>query len=172
MDSILKGLSMRIFEWVKKQILHLIPAFIFFFISFMVINFTVGMIVKKDGISPVGVLTILLASLIVAKVLLIVDNLPFLNFFPKKPVIYNVIWKTFLYSFVALLFRLGIRLLTFIGTANNWTEEFDEFLMKINWSIFWSVQIWYVILFGVYVIFREFVYEFGAAKIRRLFFGR
>ena len=35
-----------------------------------------------------------MAALLVAKVVLITDALPFVNRFPEKPLIYNVVWKT------------------------------------------------------------------------------
>jgi hypothetical protein len=162
---------MKFFNWAKKQFLHLFPAFLFFFISFNVINLTIGLMIRKDGFSPFGFLTVFLASAVVAKVLLIVDNMSFLNIFPKKPLIYNVAWKTCLYSLVSLLIRLIDRYFRFRGENTGWQEGFENFITNVNWPLFWSVQIWYLLLFGIFVIFREFVYEFGAKKIRKLFFG-
>ena len=43
------------------------------------------------------------AALVVAKVMLLADLLPFVNRFPEKPLIYNVVWKTLIYVLAALV---------------------------------------------------------------------
>jgi hypothetical protein len=42
-------------------------------------------------------------ALLVAKVVLIADNLPVINRFPEKPLLYNVAWKTTIYVLAALV---------------------------------------------------------------------
>ena len=151
---------MRFLQWIKSQLLHVLPAFLFFYFSFTLINFTEGLMVKNAGVQPFGVLTVLLAAAIVAKVLIAIDFLPIVNIFPLKPLIYNVAWKTFLYSLGSLLVRLLNRLWNhYYGTPIHWTE-------------FWAVQIWYVVLFFVFVAARDLIYKIGPAKVRQIFFGR
>ncbi len=151
---------MRFLRWLKHEFFHVLPAFLFFYISFNLINFTQGLMIKKAEIQPFGFITIFLAAGVVAKVLIAIDFLPVLNAFPRKPLIYNVIWKTILYSLATLLVRLLDRL---------WNDHFG---MPLHWTEFWAIQIWYVILFVVFVAARELTYKIGPSKVRQMFFGK
>ncbi|MBS0615196.1 MAG: hypothetical protein JSR58_01425 [Verrucomicrobia bacterium] len=152
---------MRAIQWLKSQFFHILPAFIFFYVSFALINFTEGLMMKDAGMQAFGSVAVLLAAAIVAKVLLAIDSLPFLNIFPTRPLIYNVVWKTLLYT----LGSLGVRLLNRV-----WNDYFDDTML--HWREFWAIQIWYLMLFSVFVSARDLTYEIGLKKVRQMFFGK
>ena len=81
------------------------------------------------------------------KVLLIIDNLRFSNAFSNKPLIYNTLWKTFIYSLGGLAFRFVEHLVPFISTHGNLATGYAHFLNESDWPRFWAVQIWVVVLF-------------------------
>jgi hypothetical protein len=154
---------MKVLSWIKKEFLHVFPAFIFFYISFNLINITEGFMFKKAGIGSFSFMTIFVAAAVVAKVLIVIDHLPFISLFPNKPLIYSVVWKTLLYGAATFCIRAAIRLFPFI-----WGQE----SIDIDWKLFMAVQAWYVILFFVFVTFREFAMAIGPVKVRRIFFGK
>ena len=94
-----------IFEWVKKQFFHLLPAFLFFFFFFNFLNVTEGLVERTDTVGLYSFLSVLLASAIVAKVLILIDNLPWIDIFPQKPLVCNILWKTWIYGAATFLFR-------------------------------------------------------------------
>jgi hypothetical protein len=156
------------FSWLKKEIIRVFPAFLFFFISFNLINITEGFIFQEAGIGRFSFLTILIASALVAKVLVVIDNLPFINVFPNKPLVYNIIWKTMLYGVVTGIVRLLIRLVPFLSKD----DSIESFFQDTNWSLFFAILSWYFILYFVFVTFRDFAETVGFAKVRRIFFGK
>ena len=52
---------------------------------------------EQYGIEFSGFVTSAVGALIVAKVVMIQDEIPFINKYPDKPLIYNVVWKTVIY---------------------------------------------------------------------------
>lgn len=162
---------MKVWRWVKREFFHVLPAFIFFFVSFNLINIVEGMILRQEGIPPYTLLTVFVASLVVAKVLLIVDHLPFINPFRKFPLIYNTLWKVFLYGTTIILFRFIDRYVHFLWAHPSEAANLHTFLANIHWVMFWVVTIWYELLFFVFVVSRELITALGPAKVRRLFFG-
>ena len=73
--------------------------------AFNVITFTKGLMLEEYGIKFSGFITATIGALIVAKVVLIADKIPFINKYPDRPLIYNVVWKTGIYVVVALVVR-------------------------------------------------------------------
>ncbi len=112
-----------------------------------------------------------MGALIVAKVVLIADRIPFINKYPDKPLIYNVAWKTVLYILVTFVVRFVEFLLP------QWWEYKDLSLAARHlwdetiWTHFWVIQIWLFCLFFVYVSFRELARTLGEEKFFQIFLG-
>ena len=126
----------RFFRWVSKEILHVLPAFIFFFITFNIISMTESFILKKAGITPFTFIHVTLAALVIAKILIVIDHLPFVNLFPNKPLIYNVVWKTIFYWFITLCVCIAIRITPFLMSGQGLKRDFQDFLAKVDWVLF------------------------------------
>jgi hypothetical protein len=90
-------------ETIRHEIRELIPTVIYFFITFNIIGFTKVLMLREYGITVSTFVGATLGALLVAKAVLIVGVLPFMEPFPKIPTIYNVLWKTLLYAFAALI---------------------------------------------------------------------
>jgi hypothetical protein len=156
---------------LKHEFLGVIPPAVFFFISFQVIAFTQALMLEKYGIRVSTFVTATIAALVVAKVVLIVDLLPFVNRFPEKPLIYNVVWKTVIYQVAALLVRYVEHLISFVREHGDLALANRHLLDEVVWSKFWAVQIWLLILFFVYCALRELVRVLGRERVRSMFFG-
>jgi hypothetical protein len=161
----------RIVSRLKHEFLGVIPPAVFFFISFQVIAFTQALMLEKYGIRVSTFVTATIAALVVAKVVLIVDLLPFVNRFPEKPLIYNVVWKTVIYQVAALLVRYVEHLISFVREHGDLALANRHLLDEVVWSKFWAVQIWLLILFFVYCALRELVRVLGRERVRSMFFG-
>src|SRR5277367_5170052 len=95
---------------IKEELLALIPPTLFFFVTIHIVMLVRVLMLEGTGISPVASTSAGLAALILGKAVLIADLLPIINLFPKKPLIYNVSWKTLIYLLLATLIHYLERL--------------------------------------------------------------
>ena len=124
--------------------------------AFNVITFTKKLMLEQYGIEFSGFVTATVGALIVAKVVLLADRIPFINKYPDKPLIYNVAWKTVIYVLVALVVRFLEYLIPLWWQYRNLSVAVEHLWDETIWPHFWVIQIWLVCLFFVYVSFREF----------------
>ncbi len=161
----------KILRSLKHELLEIIPPTIFFIVAFNVITFTKGLMLEDYGIKFSGFITATLGALIVAKVVLIADEIPLINKYPDKPLIYNVVWKTVIYVLVALVVRFMEYLIPLWWKDGNLGLAAGHLWGEIIWRHFWVIHIWLVCLFFVYVSFRELARSLGEAQFFKMFFG-
>ena len=161
----------KILRAIKHELLEIIPPTIFFFVAFNVITFTKGLMLEEYGIKFSGFIAATIGALIVAKVVLIADKIPFINKYPDKPLIYNVVWKTGIYVVVALVVRFLEYLIPLWRQYRNLSLAAEHLWGEIIWTHFWVIHIWLVCLFFVYVSFRELARSLGEAQFFKMFFG-
>ena len=156
---------------LKREILEAVPPAIFFFFAFHIIALTQALMLEQYGVKVSTFVAATVAALIVAKVLLLVDLLPFVNQFPEKPLIYNVVWKTILYLIAALVVRYVEHLVHFVRQYGDFAAANRHLIDEVVWPHFWFVQIWLLVLFLAYCTLRELVRALGRDRIRQMFFG-
>jgi hypothetical protein len=156
---------------LKHEILEVIPPAMFFFISFQLIAFTQALMLEQYGIRISTFVTATIAALVVAKVVLIADLLPFINRFPERALIYNVIWKTAIYLIAALLVRYVEHLIPFVREPKDIVLANRHLFDEVVWPHFWAVQFWLLVLFFVYCALRELVRVLGRDRVFAMFFG-
>ena len=159
------------FARLKREVIEAIPPAVFFFIAFQLISFLHALMLKEYGVQTSTFVTATIAALIVAKVVLIVDLLPFVNRFPEKPLIYNVVWKTLIYILAALLVRSIEHLIPFVREYGNLAVAGRHLIDEVVWAHFWAVQILLLVLFFMYCSGRELVRVLGRDRVRIMFFG-
>ena len=98
----------KIFGTIKKDFLEILPAFIFFLFMFHIVVVTRGLALKEYGITPHASAVAVLGALIVSKAIFIADKFPFLNFYPRRPLILNVLAKTAAFGTLTFLFLFAI----------------------------------------------------------------
>ena len=157
--------SSTILAWIKQDVIRVFPAFVFFFVSFQLINQIEELFLRSHGIPTFSFLETTVAAAIIAKVILVIDHLPFANPFPRQPLICNVLWKTALYAIPTMFVRLGIR-------AEPYFPNIHEFIESIDWGQFIAIQEIYVVLFFTFVTSREFILIIGPPKVYRIFFKK
>jgi hypothetical protein len=156
---------------LKREILGAIPTVVYFFVVFQLLALTRALILKGYGIQVSTFLKATIAALIVGKVVLLADLLPMINRFPNRPLIYNIVWKTFIYMVAALLVRFVEHLIPLILEYKNLTVANSHLLDEVVWPHFWFVQIWLLICFFMYSTIRELVRILGREQVRSMFFG-
>lgn len=164
---------MRLLLVIKREFFHVLPIFLFFLVSFTLINWTESFLFRRSGITPFGFLEVAIAAALIAKIVLVVDHLPLTHLFRKRPLAYNIVWKTAIYWVLLLIVRLAIRLVPFLfKTDGGFREDLNLFIDQLNWNLFISIQAYYLMLLFIFVTFQELTFKIGPAKMRHLFFGK
>ncbi|WP_250519057.1 MULTISPECIES: hypothetical protein [unclassified Caballeronia] len=156
---------------IKEEIIKALPPTIFFFIILHIVALIRSLMVRGTGISLPSSASVLLASLILGKSVLVADMLPFINRFPDKPLIWNVSWKTLMYAIVALVVHYLERLYDYWKEAPNIIAANRDLWTEINWPRFWAIQILLVTLIFNYCVIAELARAFGKDRLKRIFFG-
>ncbi len=161
----------KIFQRLKQEFLGVIPAAIYFFIAFQLLAFTRDLIVQEYDVEISTFVAATVGALIVAKIVMVVDLLPFVNRFPDKPLIYNIVWKTSIYLVAAFLFRYIEYLVPFVLDYGDIAEANRHLLDEVVWPHFWIVQIWLFVLFFLYCVLKELVRVLGRDSVYSMFLG-
>ena len=153
-----------------EEVREVLPPTIFFLIAFHILALFRALMLRQYGVEISSVAGATVAALLVAKVVLLADLLPFVNRFPEKPLIYNVVWKTLIYVFAALIVHYLEHLVPIWWRTRDLAGANRRLLGEIVWAHFWAIQLWLLVLLFVYCAFRELVRVIGAHEVRRMFF--
>lgn len=156
----------------KKEFLEVLPTTIFFFFAFHLIALTNALMLREYGIDIANHAAVTIGALLVAKVVLVADKLPWINRFPNKPLMYNVVWKTLIYVGCTLVVRFGEHLLPFLLDHESPAVTMSHLVSNIVWPHFWAIQIWLLVLLLVYSAGRELVRALGSERVLDIFFRR
>ncbi len=161
----------KLSEKLKEEFGALLPPAVFFFVALHLVAFVRVLMLKGTGIAVGTSVSVTLAALIIAKAVLIADMLPFINRYPHKPLVYNVLWKTTIYVLVAMLVHYIERLVDFWRDAGGLIAGNEKLLSEIVWPHFWAVQIFLAVMILMYCTMRELIRIIGREKVQRIFFG-
>jgi len=156
---------------VKKEIGELLPPTLYFFITLHLIAFFRVLMLKGTGIALSTSASVTVGALILGKAVLIADLLPFINRYPDKPLVYNVVWKTTVYVLVAMLVHYLERLIDFWREAGGFIAGNQKLVAEIVWPHFWAIQLLLVVLILIYCTMHELIRVIGGDKVRQIFFG-
>ncbi|PLP99532.1 hypothetical protein [Cupriavidus pauculus] len=156
---------------LKHEFLEMLPPTIFFFLALHIVAIIRALMIRGSGISLPVSASVLLAALILGKSVLVANMLPFINRFPEKPLIWNVLWKTAIYTLIALFVHYLERLYDYWKDASGLAEANQQLLAHINWPQFWAIQILLVTLIINYCVIAELGRAIGREKLKAIFFG-
>jgi hypothetical protein len=161
----------KILKIIKRELVEILPPTFFFFIAFNVIIISKKLMLEQYGIKFSGFVNAAVGALIVGKALLVTDQIKFINKYPDKPLIYNIVWKTFLYLLVTLIVQYIEGIIPLWVKYHSVKIAIDRGWEEIIWPHFWAVHIVFVFLLSLYVSFRELARTIGEKKILQIFLG-
>ena len=162
---------MKLLKTIKNDFFEILPPTIFFLIAFLLILFTKLMILSEYGISWTGFGAAVVGAMLVGKVVLMVDKLPFVNKFPDRPLVYNTLWKSFIYFLAALLVRYLMQVVPLLRKHESFMEANRHLATEVVWPHFWILQMWLAVLFLIFCAMREMIRVIGRDKFIHMFFG-
>lgn len=160
-----------LWDKIKKEVLAVIPPTLFFFMAIGLLVLTKRLMLQQYGIPFSDFAAVVVGALVVGKVVLIVDHLPFVNRFPNKPLIYNVAWKTGIYVVAAFFVRLAEHLVPFIFSSDTISQAIEHAASDLDWSRFLIIYMWLSVLLFVYCALRELIGVIGHDRVLEVFFG-
>jgi hypothetical protein len=156
---------------IKHEIMELLPPVIFFFIAFHILAFSRALMLRQYGVSMSAVAGVAVGALVAGKVVLLADLLPFINRFPDKPLVYNILWKTMIYVIAAVIIHYLEELIPLWWRAGDFSAANRKLFDEIVWPHFWALQLWLSVLLFVYCAGRELTRALGPKEVRRMLFG-
>ncbi|MGG6351090.1 hypothetical protein [Pseudomonas putida] len=156
---------------IKHEFMKALPPTIFFFIILHIVALIRALMMKGSGVDLPVSASVLIASLVLGKSVLVADMLPFINRFPDKPLIWNVSWKTLMYALVALVVHYLERLYDYWKEAPSFMDANSLLWSSMNWPRFWAVQILLITLIFMYCVIAELARVIGRDRLKVMFIG-
>jgi hypothetical protein len=156
----------------KEEVRKILVVAAFFSAGFILIHIANRLLTEGSSVELATLTRSIFGGLIVAKVLLSVDLLPFVNAFPGKPLWNNVMWKSSLYIAGGVIF-LYIEpflknLLKGAGLFLSHSRAWQELMLPRTWA----TLIWVAMLMVVFVTLKELSGVIGKEQLKRMVFGR
>lgn len=153
---------------------QVLPPTIFFFLGFNLILFTKRLILADHLIQFSGFFIATTAALVVGKVVLVADKLPFLRRFDYAPLAQPILFKTVIYTLLVFVVRLLERLVHYLieGGTLGGGAFLNHLLGTFSWNQFIATQMWIFVLFLIYVTANEIGDLIGDGELYKIFFTR
>lgn len=156
----------------RAELIALIPPTLFFFIALHIVVLIRTLMLEGDGIRPRTSISIIIAALVLGKSVLVADLLPFINRYPHRPLVYNVLWKTTIYFLISMLVHYAELIIALWRKSGSLSFSVHELYARIVWPHFWALQLVLAVLIFMYCNMRELVRVIGPVKVWHIFFGR
>jgi hypothetical protein len=164
----------RIGSVLLHEFREVIPPTLFFFVGFNLVLLTKRLFLQQYLIEYAGFLIATTGALIVGKVVLVANKMPFLRHFDYAPLAYPILFKTLVYTALVGAARLIEALIHFLiaGGALGGGRFVEHVLGEFSWSRFIATQMWIFVLFLVWVTANEVNNLIGDGELFRIFFTR
>jgi hypothetical protein len=163
---------MYMLQIIKKEIVHVLPVFFFFLIFFTLINWIETLLFDQVGMEGFKFYQVLLAAALIAKIVLVIDHMSWIDRYKNTPLAISITWKTLFYWLILFFVRLMIKFVpVFWDNSQNLQADLLQSFCSVQWNLFLSVQAYYLMLLFIFVAFKELVSKIGKKKAKELFFG-
>jgi hypothetical protein len=157
--------------FLKNEFLEMLPPTIFFFVVFHIIVFVRALMSEQYGITITSSASATIGALIVGKSILIANALPLFNWFRQKRLIYNVVWKIFLYIIIIFLFKFLEELIPLISKYGSISTASEHLIEEIRWPRFWATNIILIVFLVIYSLATEVISVMGRKELIEIFLG-
>jgi hypothetical protein len=155
----------------KEEARKLFVVTVFFAIGFSILILHTRLLTAGSEIQPAPFFRAIIGGLIVAKVLLTVDLLPFVHAFPEKPLVHNIAWKSLLYTAASVVVLYIDPFLKGLIRGKGFYAAQSQAWHELTMPRTWSVLIWLAVLLVVFVTMQELSHVIGKDQMKRMFLG-
>ena len=162
---------MKALLFLKKEFLEMLPPTIFFLVVFHIVAFIRSLMAEHFGITLASSTAATIGALVVGKSILIADATPLFNWFARKRLIYNIIWRIFLYFTIALLFQFLEELIPLVFKYESVPLAIENLFKEIKWNRFWIIHIIVMIFMVIYTLTTADIQAIGRKEFLEIFFN-
>jgi hypothetical protein len=156
----------------KEELRKILAVAVFFSAGFCLIHVSNRLLTEGAHVEIASLARAIFGGLIVAKVLLSVNLLPFVHAFPGRPLLPNILWKSSLYVAGGVIFLYVEPLLKNLfrgaGIFASHSRAWQELMLPRTWAN----VIWVALLMTVFVTLQELADVIGKEQLKYMFFGR
>jgi hypothetical protein len=152
------------------EVQKLVPVALYFLVASQLVALVQKVALAEHGITGPGLIKAVIVAMVVAKVVLVVDLLPFMNVFEHKPVVWNTTWAALLYFVVTLVLQLAESLTGPLLSTGDLGAALDEAAAETPWPRFWTKQLWIFVLLYNYCLVKELGLVIGRGKLFQVLF--
>jgi hypothetical protein len=155
---------------VAREIREAVPPTLFFLVLFHMLGLTKAVAVSDYSFTALRAASATVAALIVAKAILVVEALPLARLSSRRRM-RQIVWKTLLYSAMAVLFHLAEELIPLVWKHGGFGAGLDAMARETSWPLFGVLTMWIVGGLFLYCLAVELIDAIGPRRVRELFFG-
>lgn len=157
---------------MKEEVRKILVVAGFFSTGFVLIHVCNRLLTEGSHVELTSLTRCVFGGLIVAKVLLTVDLLPFIHAFPGRPLVNNIAWKSSLYVAAGVIFLyiepLVKNLFRGAGLYASHSRAWHDLMLPRTWAN----VLFLAMLMAVFVTFQELSRVIGKDQLKYMFFGR
>lgn len=160
-------------KWLREEFRQILPVWIFFFLSFGLLSITRAVILGEYQIRPEQPPEYLGGSLIMAKVVVLLDAFLKNTRLRNLRLIYFTIWNTFLYCAAALLvyyFEQTLKMMRHEHLEFAQAGRHVSHAMREPW--FLVIMTWLIVLTFTFCMIREMIASVGLERVRHMFLAQ
>jgi hypothetical protein len=157
---------------IMHELKDLMPVTAYFLVTVQLLAITEALMLRQYNISASVFLTSALVALVVAKVVVIVDQFGPTNHTTSLPPVSNVLWKAAVYYLAVSFARYAEALFHIWRKTGSAEGAHGRLVDEIIWPHFWVVQLWLVILLVAFCAYRELDRALGAGRLTQIFLRR
>jgi hypothetical protein len=157
---------------LKEEVLKILVVALFFSIGFCLIHVSNRLLTEGSNVEIARLTRAIFGGFIVAKVLLMVDLLPFVHAFPGKPLVQNIAWKTSLYVVASVIFLYMEPFVKSVIRGGGLFASHSRAWQELMLPRTWANVIWLAMLLAVFVTIKELSGAIGKQQMKHMFFGR
>lgn len=161
-----------VFAKVQEELRKILVVAVFFSAGFCLVHVSNQLLTQGSHVELASLARAILGGLIVAKVLLGVNVLPFVHAFPGRPLLQNIVWKSSLYVAGCVTFAYVEPLLKNIFRGAGLFASHSRALQELMLPRTWATVIWVAMLMIVFVTLQELTDVIGKEQLTNMMFGQ
>jgi hypothetical protein len=173
-DEAQPGRLAKLGRFMLREFRHVLPPTIFFFVGFNLILLTKRLFLAEYLIQITGFAIATTSALIVGKVVLVADKMPFIRRFDTAPLIQPILFKAIVYTLLVFVVRLVEAFIHYAveGGAVGGGAFIRHQLGHFSWNHFIATQLWIFVLFLIYSTAAQINELLGDGELFKILFAR